>query len=191
MGSRSELILFVATLIGAYYLINSKKVSGIFYLGITTFTTAILVFLNWANISVLLEDTRLYDLLYYGIFNSSSGAMRLEFTKAALHYIEISPFWGNYGIYVKHFGSVGSYPHNILSAWLNIGLLGLLVYLYLIFNILYFSMRRVLDIGDEYSRLSLIMSLFIFFSFFTSKDYLFMFFGLSIGLYLNIYKKVL
>ena len=189
VGSRSELILYLGTLISSYYLLNSKSIVGILYIAMTTLICVILLFLNFDLLLDLLKDTRFNDLITYGIFGSSSGAMRLEFNLVAWSYIQESIFFGNYGIYVKHFGSIGAYPHSILSAWLNLGFLGFISYILIIMNISINSLKNSRRNINAVSLLSLLLIIFIVSSFITSKDYLFMFFGLSVGVYSNIYKR--
>lgn len=189
VGSRSELILYLGTLISSYYLLNSKNIVGIIYTVITTFICVLLLFLNFDALLDLLKNTRFNDLITYGIYGSSSGATRLEFHLVAWSYIQENIFFGNYGIYVKHFGSIGAYPHNILSAWLNLGFFGFISYILITMNIAFKSLKNSRRNINAVSLLSLFLIIFIVSSFITSKDYLFMFFGLSVGVYSNIYKK--
>tara|TARA_B110000503_G_scaffold138393_1_gene224496 strand:- start:11452 stop:12648 length:1197 start_codon:yes stop_codon:yes gene_type:complete len=189
VGSRAELILYIGTLISAYYIVRSSSIAG--FSSVTLlYLVALLVFgLISQIILVSLEHTRLYDFIENGIFTSSSGQARLELVRAGWANIVDNPVFGRYGIYVKHGGSIGAYPHNLLSAWLNLGIIGFLGYLSVIFAVLFKALSVARNHINSYSLLALFFAIFIFLAFLTSKDYLFMFFGLSVGFSQNIYQN--
>jgi O-antigen ligase len=189
VGSRSELILYIGTLAVTYYFIKSSSIAGVSLVTLLSLVALIIFGLNSNNILASLENTRLYDFIENGVFGSSSGQARLELVRAGWANIVDNPVFGRYGIYVKHGGSIGAYPHNLLSAWLNLGIIGFLGYLSVTFAVLFKALRVARNHINSYSLLALFFAIFIFLAFLTSKDYLFMFFGLSVGFSQNIYKN--
>jgi O-antigen ligase len=189
VGSRSELILYVGTLVVTYYVIKSSSITCVSLVTLLSLVALIIFGLNSNIILASLENTRLYEFIENGVFDSSSGQSRLELVRAGWANIVDNPIFGRYGIYVKHFGSIGAYPHNLLSAWLNLGIIGFIGYLSLIFAVLFKALRVARNHINSYSLLALFFAIFIFVAFLTSKDYLFMFFGLSVGFSQNIYKN--
>jgi len=189
VGSRSELILYIGTLVLAYYFMRSSSIAGVSLVTLLSLVALIIFGLNSNIILASLENTRLYDFIENGVFDSSSGQARLELVRAGWANIVDNPVFGRYGIYVKHGGSIGAYPHNLLSAWLNLGIIGFIGYLFVIFAVLFKALRVARNHINSYSLLALFFAIFIFVAFLTSKDYLFMFFGLSVGFSQNIYKN--
>lgn len=189
VGSRTEVILYIGTLISAYYFVRSSSIAG--FSSVTLlYLVALLVFgLISQIILVSLEHTRLYDLIENGIFTSSSGQARLELVRAGWADIVDSPVFGRYGVYAKNGGSIGDYPHNLLSAWLNLGIIGFIGYLSIISAVLFKALRVAKNHINSYSLLSLFFAVFTIAAFLTSKDYLFMLFGLSVGFSQNVYKN--
>lgn len=188
VGSRTELVLYVGTLLVGYFAIKSVSIVGFSLISIQFLLALALVWLLRDYLIVIFEGTRLYDFIENGIFSSSSGRARLEFMSAGWRAISDSPLFGRYGVYLKDYGSTGAYPHNLLSAWLNLGLVGFTVYLSISFALLFKAFKVAKKGINSYSLLSLFFAVFITAAFLTSKDYLFLFFGLSVGFVQNIHK---
>jgi hypothetical protein len=72
---------------------------------------------NLDAIVAALPDNRTLELL--DLSHSSSVSARHHLTQQALHTIALHPVLGSYASY-----AAGNYAHNILSAWVDLGLLG-------------------------------------------------------------------
>lgn len=188
IGSRSELILYVFTLIFSFYYLRLRSLSGIASLVLISLIMGLLAVTFNNVILESLQDTRLYDFVENGVFNSSSGDARLKLTESGWNNIASDPVFGRYGIYVKQLGSVGSYPHNLLSAWLNLGIVGFLLYLFIALGVFFQGLILARRNGTPYSLVLLFFSIFCITSFVTSKDYLFMFLGFTVGWSVNVYR---
>ena len=188
VGSRSDLLLYIGTVAAAFYYIALRSATSIlFYLFTSLFVISVL-FTNVELILPALENTRLSDFVKNGIFGSSSGQARLELAAAGWANIIDNPVLGRYGAYVRETGSIGSYPHNLLSAWLNLGIFGFLCYVLLIGALLFKSLRLVRIEYNSLTLSSLFFTIFVISGFIASKDYLFMFLGLSAGFTQSIYR---
>jgi len=100
--------------------------------------------------------------------------------------IQDNPIFGDYGSYVQYgtVKGIGSYAHNVASAWVNLGLLGFILYISAICIALYqvmkiFFSRRYRDVV---STMTYVFSIAIIISLLFSKNYSFMLFGLMVGL---------
>lgn len=189
LGSRSETIIFLLSLLGVFFFASLKTIKGIIIASLIISAFIILLVLNIESILFFLEDTRFYEFYTVGVFNSSSSTARSFYSDIAFQHIYQNPFLGNYGIYLIHFGSIGAYPHNLISAWLNLGLMGFIFYILLLIMILYKSFINLYNSNNSYVLFSLYSCMFIILSFVFSKSYLFMFFGLAIGASSNIFLK--
>jgi len=114
-GARSEFsaVLFLLPVIELYYARNK-------------FYSIVLVFflLAWAGLNAeailgSLPENRILQL--FDLSHSSSGVAREQLSREAWHTITQNPFFGDFGSYAD-----GHYAHNILCAWVDFGLLGLL-----------------------------------------------------------------
>mgnify|MGYP006331453811 FL=1 len=122
------------------------------------------------------------ELLYEG--KSSSVMARSELSDAAIVTIVENPLLGDYGSYaLATGGGVGSYAHNLLSAWVDLGVFGFILYVasFLFMGLAIFNAQT--KEKDEDVLLNIVVGLF----FFTiplmllSKDYGYLLFGLTIG----------
>ena len=71
-----------------------------------------------------------FKQLFVAIQEDASFIERSVFNRYGLSLIADNPLVGAYGMYV-HLNGGGSYPHNLLSAWVNLGILGFAFYLIL------------------------------------------------------------
>tara|TARA_B100000674_G_C37952514_1_gene967953 strand:+ start:1121 stop:2311 length:1191 start_codon:yes stop_codon:yes gene_type:complete len=189
LGSRSETIIFFLSLSIVFLLNSVKSLNGIILALVLITVSASLVILNVSSVMLFIENTRFYEFFTVGIFNSSSSSARALFLETATQYIYESPFFGNYGAYLFHFGSIGAYPHNLMSAWLNLGLFGFISYIIILFRLLQISLKRSLGNSSPFTLFALFASIFIVLSFMFSKSYLFMFFGIAVGACSNIFLR--
>ena len=86
----------------------------------------------------------------------------------------------------------GTYSHNILSAWVDLGLIGFLGYLFLFASMGIALWRRWGENTKRGQMYWVASSIYIFtlVLMITSKDYTFMFFGFSVGLVAGILNTV-
>ena len=91
--------------------------------------SAFLIFLVNANLDLILQQlpsNRTLELL--DLSQSTSANLRHHLSEAALRTIVDNPLLGNYASYAS-----GYYAHNILSAWVDLGLFGIVYLLALLF----------------------------------------------------------
>ncbi len=176
-GARSEFAIFFLTIAFMYliYSMTSIKtaISFLLFGFIATFTV----------VSVLdfLPDSRMLEL--FDITNSSSGESRAEMVMFSFELIKNNPLLGEYAGYTE-LGGIGAYSHNILSAWVNLGLLGFTLY-FLMFLLLWrdallnFLRYKDFDLFKVY----LIFLVFVTGSLLASKNHSYMLVGLLLGFY--------
>jgi hypothetical protein len=178
-GARSELIGFAVSL---FFMIIYK-----FNIKASLFGLIALLFLLLAAIllvpSEIIEHNRFMELLNEGRLASSAVA-RGELSDAAIESIVNNIFLGDYGSYALNgFEGVGGYAHNLLSAWVDLGVFGFILYVasFIIVGVAVFNARNNEKNGDVLS------SIVVGFFFFTmplmlfSKNYGYLLFGLTIG----------
>jgi hypothetical protein len=175
-GSRSELVavLFSAPIVEIYRAQNGLRIFCIVVLA------GLLLGINPQDAMQSLPDNRVWEL--FDLSHSQSANSRLELTQHALHTIEEYPVLGDYGSYPP-----GEYSHNILSAWVDLGLFG---FLYLLFMLLHTAVRLFIGgwlIRPRSSQYILAwtlicMSLFLLV---TAKTFDDMFTGAAMGAYAN------
>lgn len=178
-GARSEFIFFLLSSSLLIFLLSNIYLRIIFPIFIA-FIAFVFDFGKYFN---FLSDNRVSELIDVSQSTSFQARSILnEFTYAKI--IE-KPFTGEYGAYLEVYG-VGGYAHNISSAWADFGIIG-----FLIFSVssLYLFLSSVLRLmSNKYSVLNqnlFLFSLSLLVGYLFLKDYSYMFFGLTIGLYLN------
>lgn len=119
--ARSEFAatLFLIPVIELYYARNKVNlIAGILLLG--------LIANNYiGQLITLLPDNRTLELL--DLSQSTSANLRHYLSMQAWHTIQSHPLFGDYASYVP-----GYYAHNILSAWVDLGILGFIALLALL-----------------------------------------------------------
>jgi len=124
-GARSEFVCLIAALLflwGAASVANQK--SAIPLVTLVLFVLLLPLFSIEAVLTMIPEN-RVLQLL--DLAGSTSAIGRAELSQAGWEQIETNPVFGNYGFYYDT-GGVGSYPHNISAAWVNLGIIGILGY---------------------------------------------------------------
>ena len=179
-GSRTEFVLFLAS-VASLFLVNSLQSIKTFLLGVLMLAVLVVVGLY------LLESvpqSRMHQLA--NLEESSSYQSRDFLTDNALKIINENPIMGDYGAYTSY-GGIGSYPHNLLSAWVNLGLIGFFGYLVLLFNLWVFAVRSFLKrrIKDEVLNVFFLFLASTTLALIFSKDYSYMMVGFLVGLYSN------
>jgi len=176
-SSRSEFIFFSLSVVVAFLVINKSMVRALFFVGLC-FISLVLVYSNYQHIIELYPNNRILKLA--DIEQSMSVQNRIYFMKVAIDTILTNPIFGNFGSYVLIHG-MGGYAHNLLSAWVDIGLIGFLGYVFLVILILKVSVAKARVFPSGEVELSLYVALFVFFAVVFSKMYLYYFIGLAVG----------
>lgn len=181
-GSRSEFIFYIISIL-ALNLINLKlsKLKIIVILCIST-----LLFLIYYNLgfSINIEENRIFQLS--NISDSSSYLQRDIFNKNAIDSIKENLILGEYGQYVKNYG-IGGYAHNILSAWVDFGILGFILFFGIPIYTLSISFIKIYS--SKLPSLP-VLALFLFsisllIAYLFAKNYSYIFLGLVLGFYIN------
>lgn len=187
-GSRSEFIFFFISSILYYFfdfIINYKKKGGSTLLGVGVilfFGVVSAYFLKNIDFDNLNRTAQVLDAS-----NSSSFIARKELEENALQSISQNWFLGNYGYYMEKFGK-GGYVHNGLSVWADFGIIAFVAY---ILSALYFAVYAWLSLfvvsfeKRKYIALLFLSSVCLLLAMITTKDYSYMFLGLTMGLYFN------
>lgn len=120
-SSRSELVavLVVIPLVEIYRATNRPKAVLLVLLA------AAVVAINLHYASQAYPDQRVWEL--FNLDKSQSANSRHHLALAAKHTIAEHPWLGDYGSYIP-----GEYAHNILSAWVDLGLFGMACLLFLL-----------------------------------------------------------
>ena len=182
-GARTEFVLFILSLVFVYffYSITSPKAFLILLFAL------VIVVLLLINIIDLLPDSRMFQIIDFS--SNSSGGIRLQQFAFGIEKIDQHPFLGNYGSYVVN-GGVGAYPHNILSAWINLGLVGFALYILLFIVLWGVALKGFLrKKSDDYFKVFLIFLVFTTVSILVSKNHSYMFVGLLVGFYIQYRNK--
>jgi len=179
-GARTEFILFLATF--TVLLLKRSKYSNLLTISFTMILILLLV--NIDTIISMLPQSRMVRV--FDVFSSASGQSRLQMLSYAWSTIQDNPVFGSYGSYVKFEGfgaGIGSYAHNLLSAWVNLGIIGFALYISAIGISIYHASRVFLSRrrGTEESSILLVFVAAVLIALLFSKDYSYMLFGFMVG----------
>jgi hypothetical protein len=124
-------------------------------------------------------------LQIYNLKEASSYQGRVTLNQIALNIIKNNPFLGGYGAYTQ-FDGVGAYPHNILSAWVNLGIFGFTLYVTL-FLMLFKSAYLSLHAFSKNHRFRIFFGFLIYscFSIIFAKDHSYLMVGMTVGALTN------
>lgn len=175
--ARSELFGFIFFAF-VFELLSSKRL--IFAFGVAA-AIAIFLYLSLNFLSDILPENRVLALVLDQQSDTSGGA-RLDFTSQAIDTILNNPILGAYASYVEDFSS-GSYAHNILSGWVDLGAIGFFLLVgALIAPVLFLSKvgRSKANRTMEY-RYAFSMILLTIFLLVTAKDFTYMQTGAALG----------
>lgn len=176
-GARTEFALFLVTLLSALILFFSKSYKSIvevlFFILIGAFA--------YIFGSDMLPESRMFQLLDIG--SSSSAESRALLLDNGLKIIYENPILGGYGEYVQ-LGGIGSYPHNIISAWVNLGAIGILGYASMFIAMWFvFLKNRTAHKNMIEFKVFLFFLTYISMALLFSKDYSYLFVGFLVGIY--------
>lgn len=183
-GSRSEFVFYAVSIILLVIMVDIFKNRNIWsFIALSlAFSIATYIFLNSVE---LVSGNRITEL--FNISDSSSFIAREQLNELAIKTIINKPILGDYGYYLLTYG-MGSYAHNILSAWADFGLIGFLLFFgissyFFIFSFYKLSKSKV----PSYSiQLLFLFSVSLFIGYLFAKDYSYMFLGFTLGLYINV-----
>ncbi len=178
-GSRTEFALYIASSLIIYFLYVFKSFKGaILFIAIMFFLIILTSFLIDAY-----PESRMLQLFF--LQESSSFIARSELNAYGWSLVSDNPLMGNYGMYVN-LGGVGNYPHNLFSAWVNLGAVGLLLYFALFFLLLKSAFLGFIKNPENRTyHIFLIFTLFTVASVIFSKDYSDMTIGFLVGIFYN------
>ncbi len=179
IGSRTDFALYVITIYimyGSYAAISTRRFLKFIAISFISVMTA-------SQLLFLLPNNRMLQL--FDIAASTSFLGRVEYNDFAIEQIAKNPILGNYGSYI-YFGGIGYYPHNIISAWLNLGIVGFILYIS-IFIVLWFKAIGQIKSSHRLEEFRVFYSFMIFVTLavLISKTYNYMLIGFAIGLYEN------
>lgn len=178
-GARTEFALFPIVLVFVYlwYSIRSVKVLISLFFSLCIFMILVI------NVFDFLPESRMMRLIDFSM--GSSGEIRVNQITFAIQQISENPLLGNYGAYAEN-GGAGAYPHNILSAWMNLSLVGFLLYI-----ILFICLWAAAIKGFLIKKSNRHFNLYLFFLIFSTvailafKNHSYMFVGLTVGFYIQ------
>lgn len=183
-GARTEFTIF---LLSFFFIFLIYSVTN-FKNAIRLIALVCFLFLLIINTIEFLPDSRMFQLI--NLVTSSSGQARLEQITFGLKIISDYPIFGNYGHYTV-LGGIGKYPHNIISAWVNLGILGMILYLLLFFSLWKTAFFGIIKYRNTYQfNVYIVFLVFVTAALITSKTYSYMLLGLLVGFYVQ-YKSFL
>ncbi len=175
-GARTEFVLFNFSSI-IFFLFFIPRI--IYIIIPILFIALFLIFQNDTLLNLILEN-RLLELVT-NPQSSTSGNARLDTIFIALQTISDHPLFGSYGSYVE-IGGIGYYAHNLISAWVNLGLFGFILYLSMFFIMFTYLLYSYKKSYVEY-KLFFLFFIFTFTAMLISKDYSYMLIGFLIAFY--------
>lgn len=123
LGARSELYAFLA--LSMVLLLVWAGMSAKYLLTLLA-VVAVLVMVVATQFEAM-SGSRQFQVL--DLTGNSSWTARQYLEQRAIEQIAANPVLGQFGGHVTAAGTTGSYAHNVLSAWVNYGLLGFALYL--------------------------------------------------------------
>ena len=141
MQSRTELIIFSFSIPLAIFLnFNHEMQIKVLKRGACAVALGAILCLSFDDL-ILKFLSNFEHVRLSGLFAPSTDqslTIRIEQTFYAVSTIIESPFFGDYGSYLLRANEAGHYSHNFLSVWVNLGLVGFLLYCCLCFLVLKF-----------------------------------------------------
>jgi hypothetical protein len=176
-GARADFILFIASTLSLYLfknLINLKKIA-------LSLAAALLFIISGINFIQLDYDSRMLEI--FDLSNSTSHLARELLFENGLDIISNNLIFGSYGAYTDIDG-IGSYPHNLTSAWVNLGILGFILYIVIIANLWIYTIWAFLKKRTSSAEFNVFFLFLVYVSLalYSSKDYSYMLVGFLIGL---------
>lgn len=138
IGARAELVGVIATLpFIAYLHFKARPISTL----IISIILGVILLAFFVYFYDTLKISRHFEI--FNIASSSSGSARIEMHRSAMESIKDSPLLGNFGGHAQSYEGVGSYAHNIISAWRQLGVLGFSLYCFLMIGSIVIPLKEL------------------------------------------------
>jgi hypothetical protein len=125
-GARAEFVCFIVALLALWsthaIVDRGRPLLLVAMLGVVS----LLPLFSLEAVQNSLPDNRMLQL--FDLAGTSSAISRAELAQVAWEQVGRHPLMGNYGFYYDTDG-VGGYPHSVLAAWVNLGLVGFILYI--------------------------------------------------------------
>ena len=177
-GARSELVATIFA-VALFVLISSRYKVIVFIVGLVLLGLGAFY---GNNLIELLPNNRSLQLL--DATGSTSWVARQGFLLSALASISKNPIFGDYGSYART-GEIGSYAHNIISAWVDLGVVGFLLLVYSLLYPLVILSRCIFFAKNKSAEMLLVFILVLVtvFLLIGAKNYTYMLTGAALGAY--------
>lgn len=179
-GARSEFVCFVLALLALWAAYAVWRRGSAFPMVMLIALIALLPFLSLEAVQQVLPENRQLQLFDLG--TATSAIVRLELAQAGWEEIGKSPLFGSYGFYYNKDG-VGSYPHDLSAAWVNLGLPGFVGYLILFTLLVALPVNAVRKgcLSSPVVSVALLTSVFALVAVLFAKDYTYVVIALAVG----------
>ncbi len=161
IGARSEMLAFILV-VSIFHFVqiawSLKNRMNLNKINITRNIMLTVVVASFLTIIVMMPKSKNQDIFH--ITSSTSYQERVVLNQLALDTIKTHPIAGKFGDHTRYNGKVGGYAHNILSAWVNYGLFGFLLYLTIIVSSFVLALSQLLKnrLDNPYYKLSLFLN---------------------------------
>ena len=173
VGARSEFVAFLLIALTFEFCKSRSRPK----FALMAIAAVLLVTLAYSALDNSMQDNRIFGLL--DIQNDESAIERRSLTSEAISTISQNPILGNYASYLP-----GNYAHNILSAWVDLGILGFIALLIIVLGPVIYLLRRFsIDGRDPTFIICLAAALATLLLILLAKNYNYQFIPVSVGLY--------
>lgn len=188
-GARSEFVFFlIASFVYGWRVVFKSKKQRVLLI-FSIIPTLLFSLFYFSELASALPETRMSEL--FDIKNSSSALARMDLMWQAWDVIKANPLFGSYAAYVATNG-IGSYAHNLLSAWADLGLLGMALYILSVFIVFRDSRKLTEKNASPQDTLPFMFAAILLFAYIFAKNYTYMLFGLMMGFHAkNLSSKML
>jgi hypothetical protein len=172
-GARSEFVCLIVALLALWSIHGLVERGRLIPLFAMLVVVSLLPFLSLDAVQNALPENRMLQL--FDLAGSSSAISRAELSQAGWEEVGRNPLLGNYAFYYDA-GGVGSYPHSLLAAWINLGFIGFALYCAL-FGVMFwmqFSMVSGASLRDPVVTAGLLMLVFCASAVLFAKEYSYM-----------------
>ncbi|WP_180023415.1 hypothetical protein [Acinetobacter sp. YH1901134] len=157
IGARSEMVAFILSLITLNLILIFRNKANF----ITSIVIISIFIFGFMFFNSQFSDSRQLEI--FDLQQSSSWSVRQQLQENAIQTISNNWFWGDFGSHANG-DNVGNYSHNVLSAYVNFGLIFFVTYLILNFLFLAISFFKLLS--NKNSQVWIFSFLMCFVSFF-------------------------
>lgn len=182
IGARTQFFVFLPVGLLVLYLR-----SGITKFVVVMVPILIVISLIFVNLASGNMNERIESLLN-GPGTDGSLQERNYLSQVAIETIRNHPFTGDYGSHVLvplSDRGPGSYAHNVLSAWVSFGLIGIMTFMFMLLRGFLLSAKQMLTTRrkDALSIFTLAIATYLLLTSFTSNSVFFSLFGAGFGLF--------